>query len=101
MLCPVCETNCSQVSEDLFDCDACEVRWVLQSDEDFEYLESEGESSSRVSRRDLLLLTMGAVVGVFSGVVGELLAELFLDRLRIQPELSSSIPLDETSETPQ
>ena len=98
MLCPVCETNCSQVSPDLFDCDACEVRWVLETDENnkFKYLESEEVSNSRVSRRDLLLLTMGAVVGVFSGVVGELLAELFLDRLRIQPELASSIPVPET-----
>lgn len=98
MLCPVCETNCSQVSEDLFDCNACELRWVLETDPDTKvsYLESESSGSSSISRRDLLLLSMGAVVGVFSGVVGELLAEMFLDRLRIQPELASSIPAPET-----
>jgi len=108
MLCPVCETNCSQVrnTSDLFDCDVCEMRWVLETDPDTKvsYLEAEEVSNSGVTRRDFVLLGMGAVVGVFSGVIGEILAELFLDKLRLR-HAKQYEPLLETtepeSETPQ
>jgi hypothetical protein len=103
MLCPVCETNCSQVSPDLFDCDVCEMRWVLETDPDTKvsYLESEEVSNSRVTRRDFVLLGMGAVVGVFSGVIGEILAELFLDKLRLRHAKQYEPLLEPESETPQ
>lgn len=101
MLCPVCETNCSQVSEDLFDCDACEMRWVLETDPDTKVSYLESENNTDPTRRDLVLLAMGAVVGVFSGVIGEILAELFLDKLRLRHAKQYEPILEPESETPQ
>jgi hypothetical protein len=101
MLCPVCDVNCSQVSEDLFDCDACEMRWVLETDSDTKVSYLEAENNTDPTRRDLVLLGMGAVVGVFSGVIGEILAELFLDKLRLRHAKQYQPILEPEPETPQ
>ena len=42
------------------------------------------------TKKDIGLITFGAVLGVISGVVGEVLAEFWLDRYRRDPELVSS-----------
>ncbi len=42
------------------------------------------------TKKDIGLITFGAVLGVVSGVVGEVLAEFWLDRYRRDPELVSS-----------
>ena len=43
-----------------------------------------------VSRKDIALVSFGAILGVVSGVIGEVLAEFWLDRYRRDPELVSS-----------
>jgi len=40
-----------------------------------------------VSRKDIALVSFGAILGVVSGVIGEVLAEFWLDRYRRDPEL--------------
>ena len=45
--------------------------------------------SSGLNKKDLTLLGVGAVIGVVSGVLGEVLAEFVLDRYRRRPELIS------------
>ena len=89
-LCPVCETNCSQVSEDLFDCDVCEMRWVLETDPDTKVSYLESENTTEPTRRDFV-----------SGVIGEILAELFLDKLRLRHAKQYEPLLEPESETPQ
>ena len=42
------------------------------------------------TKKDIGLITFGAILGVVSGVVGEVLAEFWLDRYRRDPELVSS-----------
>ena len=92
MNCPVCDGVLSYSGiPDLFDCKTCEVRWVQETDADsgFTYFESESKGSG-LTRKDLVLLSAGAVIGVFSGVIGEVLAELVLDRIRKTPELETT-----------
>ena len=55
-----------------------------------------GTNSSR-----LCFAGHGAVVGVFSGVIGEILAELFLDKLRLRHAKQYEPLLEPESETPQ
>jgi hypothetical protein len=43
-----------------------------------------------VSRKDIALVSFGAILGVVSGVIGEVLAEFWLDRYRRDPELRTN-----------
>lgn len=53
---------------------------------DFE-AETEKEVAFEMTRKDIALVSFGAILGVISGVVGEVLAEFWLDRYRRDPEL--------------
>ena len=43
--------------------------------------------SESLGRKDLTLLGIGALIGVVSGVLGEVLAEFVLDKYRRNPQL--------------
>ena len=45
------------------------------------------EVAFQMTRKDIALVSFGAILGVISGVVGEVLAEFWLDRYRRDPEL--------------
>jgi len=76
-----------------------ETNWIVNGDiyiiadnvplENYRGFESESKGSG-LTRKDLVLLGAGAVIGVFSGVIGEVLAELVLDRIRKTPELETT-----------
>ena len=53
---------------------------------DFE-ADTEKEVAFQMTRKDIALVSFGAILGVVSGVVGEVLAEFWLDRYRRDPEL--------------
>jgi hypothetical protein len=76
-----------------------DTNWIVNGDvyiiadnvplENYRGFESESKGSG-LTRKDLVLLSAGAVIGVFSGVIGEVLAELVLDRIRKTPELETT-----------
>ena len=53
---------------------------------DFE-ADTEKEVAFQMTRKDIALVSFGAILGVVSGVIGEVLAEFWLDRYRRDPEL--------------
>lgn len=58
-------------------------------EENYRSFKSESKSLG-LSRKDITLLSIGAITGIVAGIIGEFVSELLVDRLRKVPELETT-----------